>query len=126
MTWATPRLRGYPNHDSNRHPNSDSNRHPSANTLPDPNRRNEAERGGALLITGGTVVVNSSNLTENHATGGDTPLGGAIYVQGTSASLELADKTEITGSADSTTSPNPNFSPTLILDPTLDLTLSLT
>ena len=97
-----------PNHDSNRHPNSDSNRHPSPNTLPDPNLRNEAERGGALLISGGTVVVNNSSLADNRATGGE---GGAIYVEGTSATLQLADKTEITGSADSITSPNPNFNP---------------
>ena len=56
---------------------------------------NQAERGGALLITGGRVVVDNSNFIDNHATDVD---GGAIYVDGTNASLELASKTMITGS----------------------------
>ena len=58
--------------------------------------RNEAERGSALLITGGKVVVDNSNFTGNRAT--DEIGGGAIHVEGTNASLELANKTMITGS----------------------------
>jgi predicted outer membrane repeat protein len=58
--------------------------------------RNEAERGSALLITGGKVVVDNSNFTDNRAT--DEIGGGAIHADGTNASLELANKTMITGS----------------------------
>ena len=56
---------------------------------------NKAERGSALLITGGKVVVDNSNFMDNH--GKDTD-GGAIRVSGTNASLELGNKTVITGS----------------------------
>jgi hypothetical protein len=59
--------------------------------------RNEAERGSvALLITGGQVVVNNSTFKDNRAT--DATDGGAIRVSGTNASLELGNKTMITGS----------------------------
>ena len=60
--------------------------------------RNKAERGSALLITGGKVVVDNSNFTGNRAT--DKIGGGAIHVEGTNVSLELANKTMITGSKD--------------------------
>ena len=59
-------------------------------------QNNEAERGGALLITGGKVVVDNSTFTDNKAT--DATDGGAIRVCGTNASLELGNKTVITGS----------------------------
>ena len=58
--------------------------------------RNQAERGSALLITGGKVVVDNSTFTDNKAT--DATNGGAIRVSGTNASLELGNKTVITGS----------------------------
>ena len=58
--------------------------------------RNQAERGSALLITGGKVVVDNSRFTDNKAT--DATNGGAICVSGTNASLELGNKTVITGS----------------------------
>ena len=57
---------------------------------------NQAERGSALLITGGRVVVDNSTFTDNKAT--DVFDGGAIRVSGTNASLELANLTVITGS----------------------------
>ena len=56
--------------------------------------KNQAEHGGALLITAGVVHVHNSTFTDNKA----SERGGAIRVIGLSASLELADLTEITGS----------------------------
>ena len=63
-------------------------------------QNNEAESGGALLVTGGKVNIGNSTFTGNKATGG-AESGGAIRVIGMNASLELADLTVITGSADS-------------------------
>ena len=57
---------------------------------------NRAKRGGSVLVTGGKMTVGNSTFTDNKAT--DDKGGGAIRV-GTSASLELADLTVITGSA---------------------------
>ena len=59
-------------------------------------QNNSAESGGALLVTGGKVAVRNSTFTDNKATDNE---GGAIRVIGTTASLELADLTVITGSA---------------------------
>lgn len=58
---------------------------------------NRAKRGGSLLVTGGKMTVGNSTFTDNKAT--DDKGGGAIRVIGTSASLELAALTVITGSA---------------------------
>ena len=60
--------------------------------------RNNAERGSALLITGGQVVVNNSTFKDNLANATDATDGGAIRVIGTNVSLELGNKTMITGS----------------------------
>ena len=60
-------------------------------------KSNRAERGGSLLVTGGKVSVGDSTFTDNKAT--DDKGGGAIRVIGKNASLELADLTVITGSA---------------------------
>ena len=59
-------------------------------------QNNKAKSGGALLVTGGKVKIGNSTFTDNQATGGRP--GGAIHLNGTNASLELANKTRITGS----------------------------
>ena len=64
-------------------------------------QNNEAESGGALLVTGGKVVVGSSTFTDNKARMiKDDQGGGAIRITGSGTTLELADKTVITGSKD--------------------------
>mgnify|MGYP001980992903 CR=1 FL=1 len=59
-------------------------------------RRNEAARGGALLVTGGDVRVDNTLFELNTATGGPES-GGAIYVQDAST-MVLGNETKIVGS----------------------------
>ena len=56
-------------------------------------RRNEAARGGALLVTGGDVRVDNTLFELNTATGGPES-GGAIYVQDAST-MVLGNETKI-------------------------------